>query len=104
MLLPRRARDQVARPRARAAFPEWPYCAAGRLVAARRGPQTAADVARRGRREALRMAAAEDTVAPRPTDAVVDVLIIGSGASGAAVAWGLGETRMRILCLEQGDW
>lgn len=34
----------------------------------------------------------------------VDVLIIGAGASGAAVAWSLGETRMRILCLEQGDW
>ncbi len=35
---------------------------------------------------------------------IVDVLIIGSGASGAAVAWSLAETRMRILCLEQGDW
>jgi choline dehydrogenase-like flavoprotein len=34
----------------------------------------------------------------------VDVLVIGSGASGAAVAWSLAETRMRILCLEQGDW
>ncbi len=33
-----------------------------------------------------------------------DVLIIGAGASGAAVAWSLAETRMRILCLEQGDW
>ena len=42
--------------------------------------------------------------APRPTDEIVDVLIIGSGASGAAVAWSLTETRMRILCLEQGDW
>ena len=35
---------------------------------------------------------------------MVDVLIIGSGASGAAVAWSLAETRMKILCLEQGDW
>jgi choline dehydrogenase-like flavoprotein len=35
---------------------------------------------------------------------IVDVLIIGSGASGAAVAWSLAETKMRILCLEQGDW
>jgi choline dehydrogenase-like flavoprotein len=35
---------------------------------------------------------------------VVDVLIIGSGASGAAVAWSLADTKMRILCLEQGDW
>lgn len=32
----------------------------------------------------------------------VDVLIIGAGASGAAVAWSLTETRMRIVCLEQG--
>jgi hypothetical protein len=40
----------------------------------------------------------------RPTDATVDVLIIGAGASGAAVAWSLDETRMKILCLEQGDW
>ncbi len=35
-------------------------------------------------------------------DDPVDVLIIGAGASGAAVAWSLLETRMRILCLEQG--
>ena len=34
----------------------------------------------------------------------VDVLIIGAGASGAAVAWNLADTKMRILCLEQGDW
>jgi choline dehydrogenase-like flavoprotein len=34
----------------------------------------------------------------------VDVLIVGAGASGAAVAWRLADTRMRILCLEQGDW
>ncbi|HXQ21437.1 MAG TPA: GMC family oxidoreductase, partial [Candidatus Acidoferrales bacterium] len=34
----------------------------------------------------------------------VDVLIIGAGASGAAFAWSLAETRMNILCLEQGDW
>ena len=34
----------------------------------------------------------------------VDVLIIGAGASGAAVAWSLAETKMQILCLEQGDW
>ncbi|MBL4868707.1 MAG: NAD(P)-binding protein, partial [Pseudomonadales bacterium] len=35
---------------------------------------------------------------------IVDVLIVGAGASGAAVAWSLVDTRMRILCLEQGDW
>lgn len=34
----------------------------------------------------------------------VDVLIIGAGASGGAVAWSLAETKMRIVCLEQGDW
>ena len=34
----------------------------------------------------------------------VDVLIIGAGASGAAVAWSLAETKMHILCLEQGSW
>ncbi len=33
----------------------------------------------------------------------VDVLIVGAGASGAAIAWSLLETRMKILCLEQGD-
>ena len=37
-------------------------------------------------------------------DDIVDVLIIGAGASGAAVAWSLADTKMRILCLEQGDW
>lgn len=31
-----------------------------------------------------------------------DVVIIGAGASGAAVAWSLAETKMRIVCLEQG--
>ena len=34
----------------------------------------------------------------------VDVVIIGAGASGGAVARSLAETRMNILCLEQGDW
>lgn len=38
------------------------------------------------------------------TNEPVDVLIIGAGASGAAIAWSLYETRMRILCLEQGPW
>jgi choline dehydrogenase-like flavoprotein len=47
---------------------------------------------------------AEMAAADRPRDDMVDVLIIGSGASGAAVAWSLAETKMRILCLEQGDW
>jgi choline dehydrogenase-like flavoprotein len=34
----------------------------------------------------------------------VDVLIIGAGASGGAVAWSLADTKMHIVCLEQGDW
>ena len=34
----------------------------------------------------------------------VDVLIVGAGASGAVMAWSLAETRMNIVCLEQGDW
>src|SRR6185437_3030260 len=35
---------------------------------------------------------------------IVDVLIIGAGASGAAVACSLADTRMKILCLDQGGW
>ena len=38
------------------------------------------------------------------SEETVDVLIIGAGAAGAAVAWSLAETRMRIVCLEQGGW
>ena len=38
------------------------------------------------------------------SDEPVDVLIVGAGASGAAMAWSLADTRMNILCLEQGDW
>ncbi len=38
------------------------------------------------------------------SDEVADVVIIGAGAAGAALAWTLAETRMRIVCLEQGDW
>ncbi len=34
----------------------------------------------------------------------VDILIIGAGAAGAAFAWSMADTRLRILCLEQGDW
>ena len=41
---------------------------------------------------------------PVSTTDPVDVLIVGAGASGAAVAWSLAETRMHILCMEQGDW
>ena len=38
------------------------------------------------------------------TDDIADVLIIGSGASGAAFAWSIADTKMRVVCLEQGDW
>ncbi len=34
----------------------------------------------------------------------VDVLIVGAGASAAAFAWSIADTKMNILCLEQGDW
>jgi choline dehydrogenase-like flavoprotein len=33
-----------------------------------------------------------------------DVLIVGAGASGAAVAWSLAEAGFRVVCLDQGDW
>ncbi len=35
---------------------------------------------------------------------IVDILIVGAGASGAAFAWSMADTRMRIVCLDQGDW
>jgi len=50
------------------------------------------------------MAVLADPDSDRPTDDIVDVLIIGAGASGAVLASSLAETRMKILCLEQGDW
>lgn len=50
------------------------------------------------------MSAAGDPRGARRSDEIVDVLIIGAGGSGAAVAWSLADTRMKILCLEQGDW
>ena len=33
-----------------------------------------------------------------------DVLVIGSGAAGGALAWRLTELGARVVCLEQGDW
>jgi choline dehydrogenase-like flavoprotein len=38
------------------------------------------------------------------SETTADVLIIGAGASGAALAWSLADTRMNIVCLEQGGW
>src|SRR5262249_44186406 len=37
-------------------------------------------------------------------NALVDILIIGSGASGAAAARRLSDAGFRVLCLEQGRW
>lgn len=33
-----------------------------------------------------------------------DVVIVGAGASGAAVAWSLAEAGYKVVCLEQGGW
>jgi choline dehydrogenase-like flavoprotein len=33
-----------------------------------------------------------------------DVLIVGAGASGAAVSWSLAEAGFKVVCLEQGGW
>jgi len=33
-----------------------------------------------------------------------DILIIGAGASGAAVAWRLSDLGLKVVCLEQGDF
>ena len=38
------------------------------------------------------------------SEEAVDVVIVGAGAAGAALAWSLSETRMKIVCLEQGGW
>lgn len=39
-----------------------------------------------------------------PTLEQVDILIVGSGASGAAAAWRLSDLGLKVLCLEQGDF
>ena len=41
----------------------------------------------------------------KPTDSnELDVLIIGAGATGAAVAWSLSDAGISVMCLDQGDW
>lgn len=41
----------------------------------------------------------------RPNDALPDdVVIVGAGAGGAAAAWRLACSGLRVTCLEQGDW
>ena len=37
------------------------------------------------------------------TEKIVDILIIGAGASGAATAWSLSKSNCSIMCLEQGN-
>jgi choline dehydrogenase-like flavoprotein len=40
-----------------------------------------------------------------PSKGAVDVLLIGSGGSGGPFAWLLSTApKLKILCLEQGDW
>ncbi|MFW6174230.1 MAG: GMC family oxidoreductase [Chloroflexota bacterium] len=48
--------------------------------------------------------AAEEPSEDRPSDEAADVLIIGAGASGGAVAWRLAQAGFRVVCLEQGRW
>src|SRR5262249_58243334 len=55
----------------------------------------------RRRRESRRCVALGESRSMPETTA--DVLIIGAGACGAALAWSLSETRMNVVCLEQGD-
>src|SRR5262245_19083212 len=38
------------------------------------------------------------------TDDRTDVLVVGAGASGAAVAWRLAGAGAGVVCLEKGDW
>ena len=38
------------------------------------------------------------------SDERADVVVIGSGAAGAAVAWRLASRGAKVVCLEQGDW
>lgn len=43
--------------------------------------------------------------APKHVHEPVDVLVIGAGASGGALAWAVsGDTGAKVVCLERGDW
>ncbi len=35
---------------------------------------------------------------------IVDVLVIGAGASGGALTWSLSQAGIKVMCLEQGGW
>lgn len=37
------------------------------------------------------------------SEEIVDILIIGAGASGAVASWSLSEKNLSIMCIEQGD-
>src|SRR6476646_1570478 len=50
------------------------------------------------------MVAAREQAADRPYWTEPDALIVGAGASGAAVAWRLAQQGWRVVCLDQGDW
>src|SRR5262249_20272775 len=65
----------------------------------RRTPAVCSSVAV-GRRTAI----GTQTHGSNMAETTADVLIIGAGASGAALAWSLADTRMNVVCLEQGDW
>ena len=38
------------------------------------------------------------------SEQVPDVLVIGAGASGAALTWSLSQAGIKVVCLEQGGW
>jgi choline dehydrogenase-like flavoprotein len=59
-------------------------------------PRTAMTREERHRGDPARSASAGDDPA--------DVLVIGAGAAGAAVAWMLARAGIGVVCLEQGDW
>lgn len=50
------------------------------------------------------MSAAESTAGGADAIPEAEVLIIGAGAAGAAVAWSLARRGVQVVCLEQGDW
>lgn len=35
---------------------------------------------------------------------IVDYIVIGTGASGAAFAWKMSKSGARVVCIEQGDY
>ena len=35
---------------------------------------------------------------------IVDYIVVGTGASGAAFAWKMSKSGARVVCIEQGDY